>query len=74
MSKDCLPDFSALKTRSTIISNAMTSTSSLAISSLKRRSSQTPSALAMRFKRSNSRLARLTSAMLVRSWASRYLA
>ena len=67
MSSGCLPLFSADSTRSTSISSATTSTSSLAISSRKRWSSYTPSALAMRFRRSSSRLARFTSAMLVRS-------
>ncbi|CKU75112.1 Uncharacterised protein [Mycobacterium tuberculosis] len=61
-------------TRSTIISRATMSTSSLAISSRKRWSSYTPSLLAMRLRRSSSRLARFTSAMLVRSCESRCLA
>ena len=74
MSSEFLPDFSAESTRNTSISSATTSTSSSAIWSRKRLSSHTPSALAMRFKRSSSRLARFTSAMLVRSWLSRCLA
>ncbi|MNT68330.1 hypothetical protein D3C72_2065570 [compost metagenome] len=74
MSSEFLPVFSADSTRSTIISRATMSTSSNAIWSRKRASSHMPSALAMRFKRSSSRLLRFTSAMLVRSWLSRCLA